>query len=47
MENVFHTSYYIAKREKPFSDFPDLVDLNTRTGGNMPQWYKSDKGCAR
>ena len=39
MENMFHTAYY-------FTDFPDLVQLNSRTGSNMPNCYKSDKACA-
>lgn len=47
MENMFHTAYYVLKKEKPFTDFPDLVELNSRTGSNMPHYYKSDKACAR
>lgn len=47
MENMFHTAYYVVKKEKPFTDFPDLVQLNTRTGSSMPNCYMSDKACAR
>ncbi|KAM3871389.1 LOW QUALITY PROTEIN: apoptosis-stimulating of p53 protein 1-like [Diretmus argenteus] len=47
MESMFHTAYYVVKKEKPFTDFPDLVQLNSRTGSNMPNCYKSDKACSR
>lgn len=47
MTNMFHICFYIAKKEKPFTDFPDLVDLNERTGSNVPHFYKSDTACAR
>ena len=47
MENMFHTAYYVVKKEKPFTDFPDLVKLNSRTDSNMPNCYKSDKACSR
>lgn len=47
MENMFHTAYYVVKKEKPFTDLPDLVQLKSRTGSNMPNCYKSDKACAR
>lgn len=47
MVNAFHVVYYIVKKEKPFSDFPDLIELNARTGSKMPLWYKSDVACSR
>ncbi|KAF3859886.1 hypothetical protein F7725_000141 [Dissostichus mawsoni] len=47
MENMFHTAYYVVKKEKPFTDFPDLVQLNSRTGSNMTNCYLSDKTCLR
>ncbi|KAJ4929799.1 hypothetical protein JOQ06_018820, partial [Pogonophryne albipinna] len=47
MENMFHTAYYVVKKEKPFTDFPDLVQLNSRTGSNMTNCYLSDKACLR
>ncbi|KAK5930692.1 hypothetical protein CgunFtcFv8_026910 [Champsocephalus gunnari] len=33
--------------ERPFTDFPVLVDLNRRTGAKMPLCYHHDKACAR
>ena len=47
MINAFHVAYYIAKNEKPYTDFPDLIALNVRTGSKMPLWYKSDIACNR
>ena len=47
MVNAFHVAYYIAKNEKPYSDFPGLIALNVRTGSQMPLWYKSDIACNR
>ncbi|KAL3063658.1 hypothetical protein OYC64_000066 [Pagothenia borchgrevinki] len=47
MENMFHTAYYVVKKEKPFTDFLDLVQLNSRTGSNMTNCYLSDKACLR
>ena len=42
MINTFHVAYYIAKYEKPYTDFSDLIALNVRTGSKVPIWYKSD-----
>ncbi|KAK1907004.1 Zinc finger protein 862 [Dissostichus eleginoides] len=47
MENMFHTAYYVVKKEKPFTDFLDLVQRNSRTGSNMTNCYLSDKACLR
>ena len=33
--------------EKPYTNFPDLITLNVRTGSQMPLWYKSDIACNR
>ncbi|KAK1898159.1 Zinc finger protein 862 [Dissostichus eleginoides] len=43
MENMFHTAYYVVKKEKPFTDFPDLVQLNSRTGSNMTNYAMEEK----
>ena len=32
MENHFSTAYYLAKNEKPFNDFPKLLDLQKLNG---------------
>ena len=47
MKNVMHTAYYIAKKQQPFTQFPELHGLINRTGGTLPDSYKSDKACAR
>ncbi|KAF3839993.1 hypothetical protein F7725_018710, partial [Dissostichus mawsoni] len=36
MINLFHVAYFVVKSERPFTDFPVLVDLNRRTGAKMP-----------
>ena len=47
MVNTFHVTYYVAKKERPFSDFTDLVELQDRTGSTLPAFYRSDKAAAR
>ncbi len=47
MANTFQTAYYLAKKERPFSDFAELVALQERTGSTMPAFYRSDKAAAR
>ncbi|KAF3859041.1 hypothetical protein F7725_021440 [Dissostichus mawsoni] len=47
MINLLHVSYFVVKSERPFTDFPVLVDLNRRTGAKMPLCYHHDKACAR
>ncbi|XP_077991530.1 zinc finger protein 862-like [Glandiceps talaboti] len=46
LQILFRTAYYIAKHEKPFTDFPGLLtlqELNNVTVGNM---YRNDKQAA-
>ena len=45
MINTF--PYYLAKKERPFSDFAELVALQERTGSTMPALHRSDKVAAR
>ena len=47
MANTFRTAYYLAKKERPFSDFAELVAMQERTGSTMPAFYRSDKAAAR
>ncbi|KAL3060833.1 hypothetical protein OYC64_015219 [Pagothenia borchgrevinki] len=47
MINLFHVAYFVVKSERPFTDFPVLVDLNRRTGAKMPLCYHHDKACTR
>ena len=47
MVNMFHVAFFIAKKERPFTDFPDLVELQERTGSKMATVYRSDMAVAR
>jgi len=33
--NVFRTAYYVAKNDQPFTDHPDLLDLQQLNGVNV------------
>lgn len=45
MRNVMHIAYFVAKKERPFTDFTSQLQLCARTGGAVPKegWYDSDK----
>ncbi|XP_053400429.1 uncharacterized protein LOC128557263 [Mercenaria mercenaria] len=45
MSKLFRTSYYIAMKERPFTDFPDLVDLQTINGLPLGDTYHTDKAA--
>ena len=30
LENCFNSAYYLAKKEGPYSDFPDLIELQEK-----------------
>ena len=47
MKNSFHVVYFIAKKERPFTDFSDLVELQERIGSMLASCYRSDKAVAR
>ena len=32
MDKLFQTAFYLAWKERPFTDFPDLLDLQTLMG---------------
>ena len=44
--NTIQTAHYLAK-ERPFSDFAELVAMQERTGSTMPAFYRSDKAAAQ
>lgn len=47
MVNAFQVAYYIAQKERPYTDFPDLLGLCKKTGGSIhDSAYHSDKACA-
>ena len=47
MTNMFHVAYFVAKKERPFTDFTDLIALQERTGSKMAACYRSDMAVAR
>ena len=42
---LFNISYFIAKDERPFSDFEDLCKLHVKNGLSLGETYINDKGC--
>ena len=42
---LFNTAFYVASREKPFSDFSSLLDLQRKNGVCLGEQYKSDMQC--
>ena len=45
MKKLFNISYFIAKHERPFSDFEDLHKLHMKNGLSLWEIYINDKGC--
>ena len=45
-KNYFSTAYYLAKNEKPFSDFPELLDLQELNGLDVQKGYRTDRAAA-
>ncbi|KAK6191936.1 hypothetical protein SNE40_003508 [Patella caerulea] len=43
MDKLFRTAYYLVKKERPFSDFRDLVELQNFNDANIGQGYCNDK----
>ena len=46
MKNYFSTAYYLAKNEKPFRDFPELLDLQELNGLDVQKGYRTDRAAA-
>ena len=46
MKNHFLTAYYLAKNEKHFSDFPELLDLQELNGLDVQKGYRMDRAAA-
>ena len=40
---LFNTAYYIAKNERPFSDFNQLCTLQVKNGVTLGETYLNDK----
>lgn len=45
MVMLFNTAYYVAWKEKPFSDFRSLVELQRKNGLTLGDQYLNDKAC--
>lgn len=43
--SVFRTTYYIAKRNKPFTEHPELTDLQRANGVNIGRVLHSNVTC--
>ena len=42
----FNTAYYLAKKEKPFSDYPDLLVLQEKNGIEKHSGYRTPRAAA-
>lgn len=45
MDKLFHSAFYLAWKERPFSDFPDLLQLQTLNGVGHWGTYCNDKAA--
>ena len=39
LENRFNSAYYLTKKERPYSDFPDLIELQEKNGVKYRRSY--------
>ena len=46
MKALFRTAYYLAHNERPFTDFPGLLELQYLNGVKVGETYKNDKAAA-
>ena len=44
--NVFRTAYYVAKNDRPFTNNPDLLDLQQLNGMNVGRVLHSNVVCS-
>ncbi|CAB3983345.1 Hypothetical predicted protein [Paramuricea clavata] len=42
----FNTAYYLAKKEKPFKDYPDLLALQEKNGIDKQRGYRTPQAAA-
>ena len=42
LENCFNSAYYLAKKERPCSDFPDLIELQEKNGVKYCKSYRNE-----
>ena len=43
LENRFNSAYDLAKKERPYSDFPDLIELLEKNGVKFAQAAKTNE----
>ena len=47
LQAKFNTTYFILKKERPFTDYPDLLNLYTKNGiSKLGVSYSTPDGCA-
>ena len=46
LENHFNSAYYLAKKERPYSDFPDLIELQEKNGVKYCRSYQNKRATA-
>lgn len=44
-EKLFNTAYYIARENKSFRKFPDMIELQKQNGVDEGNNYINEKGC--
>ncbi|XP_053544659.1 zinc finger protein 862 isoform X2 [Bombina bombina] len=44
-KTLFNVAYYIAKNNKPFTDFDGLLELSGKLGATLKEGYANDKRC--
>ena len=45
MKLLFNTAYYVAKRERPYTDFEHLCQLQVKNGLDLGNTYMNDHAC--
>ena len=43
LENRFNSAYYLAKKERPYSDFPDLIELQEKMELSIAEATKTNE----
>ena len=46
LQNRFNSSYYLAKSERPYSDFPGLLELQEKNGVKYRASYCNERAAA-
>ena len=46
LENRFNSAYYLTKKERPYNDFPDLIELQEKNGVKYRRSYWNERAAA-